>query len=100
MFEEEKIITLCKPIALGTGDAAITYNELHLREPSADEIARAQIGAPTNTDITLNLTSLVTKVPRKAVGQMCQRDLRKVAAFFDQDSSDGELEVGQSSSQN
>lgn len=96
MFEEEKTITLRKTLALGTGDSAITYSELTLREPTAVEIAKAQIGAPTDTDITLNLLCLVAKIPRKAADQLCQRDLRTVANFFGQTSDDGEMEVGQS----
>jgi hypothetical protein len=96
MFAEEKVITLRKPLVLGTGEGAVTHTELTLREPTAGEIAKAQIGAPTDTDITLNLLSLVAKIPRKAADQLCQRDLRTVAGFFGQTSDDGETEAGQS----
>lgn len=94
MFEEEKTIQLRKPLVLGTGENAITYSELKLREPNAGEIARAQIGAPTDTDISLNLLCYVAGIPRKAADQLCQRDLRTVASFFSQDSDDGEPEAG------
>jgi hypothetical protein len=96
VFEEEKTITLRKPITLGSGDGAITYTELALREPTAGEIATSQVGARNDTDITLNLASLVAKVPRKAVDQLCQRDLRTVAGFFGQDLDDGEPTNGAS----
>lgn len=85
MFEEEKTIELKKPIVIGTGDNAITYTELKLREPKAGEIAKAQHGAPTGTDVTLNLIAAVCKIPRKAVDEICQRDLREAADFFGQD---------------
>ncbi|OOG61450.1 hypothetical protein B0E46_15855 [Rhodanobacter sp. B04] len=96
MFEEEKTITLNKPLVLGTGDAAQTWAEITLREPNAGEIAKAQVGAATDTDITINLASAVTKVPRRAIEQLCQRDLRTVGAFFGQISDAGALEAGQS----
>jgi len=85
MFEEEKTLTLRKPIVIGSGETAITYTELTLREPKGGEIAKAQHGAPTGTDVTLNLITLVCKIPRKAADEICQRDLREAADFFGQE---------------
>lgn len=98
MFEETKTITLRKPLIIGSGDGAITYTELELREPTAGEIANAQVGARNDTEITLNLASQVAKVPRKAIDQLCQRDLRVVSGFFWQGLDDGEAEDGATSS--
>ncbi|MGC1549439.1 MAG: phage tail assembly protein [Rhodanobacter sp.] len=92
-YEDEKTITLRKPVTLGAGDNPLVYTELKLIEPTAGQIARAQINAPTGTDVTLNLIHIVAKVPRTVAERLCQRDFKEAADFFGQDLDDGESEV-------
>lgn len=93
MYEDEKTITLRKSVTLGGGDKPLVYSELKLTEPTAGQIAKAQLDAPTGTDVTLNLIASVAKVPRKVAEMLCQRDFKEAADFFGQDLDDGDSEV-------
>lgn len=73
-FEEEKTITLRKPITIGAGEGAITYTELVLREPTAGELEKAS-KADTGFGVTINLISIIAKIPRSAIERLGQRDL-------------------------
>lgn len=97
MFVPEKILTLSSPIVLGKDDAAITYNELKLREPTAGELEKAA-AAGTSVGQTINLISLVAKVPRGVAERMSQRDFLEAGDFFGSFYSAGEKteEAGQS----
>ena len=63
MFEEEKTITLIKPVAIGKGEAAISYEELNLREPTAGELEKAA-RADTSIGVVINMISLVARRKR------------------------------------
>lgn len=80
-MDDEKKITLRKPIALGSGDGAVTYSELVLREPTAGELEKAS-RADTNIGIMINLVSAIAKVPRSVAEQLSQRDLGEVSAYL------------------
>ena len=88
-FEEEKTIALRKPIVLGE----LSYDHLDLREPLAFEIAKAQT-AVTSADAAITLISLVAKVPRKVVEQLCQRDFNEANLFLAQAADSGEPVTG------
>ncbi|WP_431276278.1 phage tail assembly protein [Variovorax ureilyticus] len=77
MDETEKTITLRKPVKL----ADIEYTSLTLREPTAGEIEKAA-NATTNVGVVINLISLVAKVPRKAIENLCKRDLQEAGDFW------------------
>ncbi|MCP1376047.1 phage tail assembly protein [Dyella lutea] len=79
--EEEKTITLRKPVTLGSGDGAITYTELKLREPLGLELEKAS-RADTNFGQMITLISLIAKVPRAAAERLCQRDLQEANDYL------------------
>ena len=89
MLEEEKAITLIKPVVLGKGDSAITYSEVTLREPEAGELEKAS-RADTNTGAAITLISLVAKIPRSAAEKFCQRDLKACNDFLASFGADGQ----------
>lgn len=96
MYEtDEKTITLRKPVTLGSGDAAITYAELKLREPTAGELEKAS-KADTGIGVMINLISTVAKVPRAVAERLSQRDFREVNQYLEGFSKPGENEAGQS----
>lgn len=79
--EDEKTITLRKPLTIGTGDGAITYAELALREPTAGELEKAS-RADTGVGTMINLVSAIAKIPRSAAEQLSQRDIGEVSDFL------------------
>lgn len=97
MFEEEITITLVKPVVIGKGDAAITYEELKLREPTAGEIEKAT-RADTSVGAAITLISLIAAIPRSAAEKLCKRDLVKANTFLEgfTDAGPSEVEAGQS----
>lgn len=98
MFEtDEKTITLRKPVTLGSGDAAVTYAELKLREPTAGELEKSS-KADTSIGMTINLISIVAKVPRAVAERLSQRDLGEVGAYLNSFTEPGQPEeaAGQS----
>lgn len=80
-MEDEKIIKLRKPLTIGSGDGAITYTELTLREPNAGELEKAS-RADTSVGTMINLVSAIAKIPRAAAEQLSQRDLGEVSTFL------------------
>ena len=80
-MDEEKTIQLRKPLTLGSGDGAIIYPELKLREPTAGELEKAS-RADTSVGVMINLVSAIAKIPRTAVEQLSQRDLAEVNAYL------------------
>ena len=76
-FEEEKVITLRKPVELGP----LTYSELALREPTAGELEKAS-KAGSRVGETINLIHMIAKIPRTAAERLSQRDLLEAADFF------------------
>lgn len=81
MFEDEIVVTLSKPVIIGTGDTTITYAELKLREPTAGEIEKAS-RADTNVGTAITLISLITKIPRGAIEKISRRDLMAADKFL------------------
>jgi hypothetical protein len=76
-FEEEKVITLRKPVELGP----LTYTELNLREPTAGELEKAS-KTGSRVGETISLITLIAKIPRTAAEKLSQRDLLEAADFF------------------
>ena len=92
-MEEQKTITLRKPVTLGTGDGAITYPKLELREPTAGELEKAA-RADTPVGVMINLISLITAVPRAAVEKISRRDLEEATAYLSGFTNPGESTDG------
>jgi hypothetical protein len=69
-------ITLRKPVEF----AGETYAELHLREPSADELVRMA----TESGIKGSLFSIfvITGIPLGAIGKIGARDLRRASNYL------------------
>ena len=80
-LEEEKTITLIKPITIGKGDSSITYTEIHLREPDAGEIEKAS-RADTQIGVVINMVHLIAKIPRAAAEKLCQRDISQASEYL------------------
>ena len=78
---EEKTITLRKPLSIGSGEKAITFETIDLREPTAGELDQAS-RSPSQVGMVISLISLVAKIPRKAVEGMSQRDLKDCSDFL------------------
>lgn len=96
MFEEEITITLSKPITIGKGENAITYEEIKLREPVAGEIEKAS-RADTSVGSAITLISLVAAVPRGVAEKLCKRDLVAANKFLEGFTGAGQTEeAGQS----
>jgi hypothetical protein len=75
--EQELTLTLRKPVKLGD----VEYGHLELREPNAKQLAEA-CKAGNDVEVAIALISMVAKVPRAAVGQLCQRDFKEASDFF------------------
>ena len=80
-MDETITIALRKPVSLGEGAKAISYDHLDLREPTAGELARAD-AAGSNVAMVIALISLVSGTPKSAVEKLCQRDFQEAADFF------------------
>jgi len=85
---EEKILKLRKPISIGKGDDALTYDSLNLREPTAGELDKA-MSASTNIGIGIMLIHLVAGVPKLAVEKLCQRDFTEANEYLGGFTDDG-----------
>jgi hypothetical protein len=85
---DEFVMTLRKPITLGSGDAAITYDKITLREPEAGELEKATKES-TNVGVSITLIQLIAGIPRKAVEKMAQRDLREASDYLGGFTPDG-----------
>jgi len=84
-LQDTKTITLRKPITVGEQ----TVTEITFREPTAEEIGRAQDKATNNTFATINLVAIVGGVSRAVAGKLSQRDFMEAAnylALFTEDS--------------
>jgi hypothetical protein len=75
--QDEKTITLRKPVSLGN----VEYATLDLREPTAGELSKAS-KAGGNVDVAIMLISLIAKVPRGAIEKLSQRDLQEASDFL------------------
>lgn len=89
MLEEEKTITLIKPVTLKAGDAEKVLTEVKLREPNGEELDKAE-REPTIFGSTITMVSLQTGQPRSLIAKMCQRDLQECNRFFAQFSISGQ----------
>lgn len=82
MFDDEIIIPLSKPVIIGKGEAAISYHELKLREPTAGELEKAT-RADTSIGAAITLISLISTIPRSAVERISKRDLVAANNFLE-----------------
>jgi hypothetical protein len=76
---EEKDLALRKPVRLAEQE----YDKLHLREPTAEELAKAS-REPTDVDMLISLVHQVAAVPRTVAARLSQRDLQECGRFFGQ----------------
>ena len=82
-MDETITVALRKPVQIGEGAKAISYDHIDLREPTAGELARADT-AGGNVAMVIALISLVSGTPKSAVEKLCQRDFQEAADFFGQ----------------
>jgi hypothetical protein len=79
---EETTIELSKPVSLGKGDAAVIYEKLELREPSAGELEKAS-RSDTSVGSAITLIGLITGIPRAAIEKISKRDLVAANRFLE-----------------
>lgn len=78
-MQEEKNIPLRKPIVLGN----VTFAELNLREPVAEELSKAiAYGGNNNAAVAISLISQVAGVPMAVANKLCQRDFAEANDFL------------------
>lgn len=73
---DEKTITLRRPVEAN----GQSYSELNLREPTADELL--QINKFSGTEADIFAVSLISGVPKAAIGKIGARDLIAAAGFI------------------
>lgn len=83
-MEEQKTITLRKPVTLGTQ----TWETLELREPTAGELKRAS-GTLNAAESNILLISIVAKVPVPAVEMIGARDFKEATEYLAGFTADG-----------
>lgn len=93
MFEDEITIILSKPVTIGKDEAAISYHELKLREPTAGELEKAT-RADTSIGAAITLISLISAIPRSAVERISKRDLVAANNFLEGFTEPGQSVVG------
>jgi hypothetical protein len=94
-MEEEKIIVLRKPITIGD----VTFAELNLREPVAEEMSKAvAYGGSNNVAVAISLISQVAGVPMAVANKLGQRDFAEANGFLSVFGAPGP-EIGETSSQ-
>lgn len=76
-MDDEKRLILRKPVTVGD----VTYEHLDLHEPTAGELAKATAsGSPVEQSI--QLISIVAKLPRAVISGLCQRDFQEAAEYL------------------
>lgn len=88
MQPEEMILKLRKPVTIGSGDGAVTYDTLNLREPMAGELEKA-MAASTTIGIGILLIHQVAGVPKLAIEKLCQRDFTEANEYLGGFTDDG-----------
>jgi hypothetical protein len=79
---EELVLKLRRPLTIGKGENAVSYETLTLHEPNGfqlDRSAREFTGAGQK----MMLIHLITGVPFKAVQTIGQRDLQEASIYLD-----------------
>jgi hypothetical protein len=79
---EEYVLKLRKPLTIGTGENAVTYETLTLHEPNGAQLDRAGREF-TGAGQKMMLIQLIANVPRKAVEKISQRDLQEASEYLD-----------------
>lgn len=80
-FVDEITIPLRKPVTIGKGDAAVTYSEITLQEPTGGQKDKAA-REPNDTRAAIALISMVGKIPRVVVERLCRRDFEEACNFL------------------
>lgn len=80
-FIDEMTIPLRKPVTIGKGDGAITFDNLELAEPNGGQKDKAS-REPNDVRAAISLISSVAKVPRLAVEKLCRRDFEEACNFL------------------
>jgi hypothetical protein len=81
-MQDEITIELSAPVSIGKGEAAVIYEKLDLREPTAGELEKAS-RADTSVGSAITLISLITAIPRGAVEKIKKRDLVAANRFLE-----------------
>ena len=85
-IELEKTIPLRKPVTLGKDKdpAQLTYTELKLREPTADEVDKFIIkqGSSPGLSAMYYLIATVSGVPEPAIRKIGQLDIKEAMRFL------------------
>jgi hypothetical protein len=90
-MEDEKIITLKKPIKVGD----MEFSSLTLREPTAGELERAtKHDRPIS--VSIDLIAMVAGVPRAVAERLPSRKLKEASEFIGGFSEDSQ-ETGETS---
>ncbi|HDR9065477.1 TPA: phage tail assembly protein [Burkholderia contaminans] len=84
-MEDEKIITLAKPIKVGD----MEYQSLTLREPTAGELERATREGRSGLTTTIDLIAMVAGVPRTVAEKLPSRKLTEASKFIAGFTDDG-----------
>lgn len=95
---ESHTIVLDRPLVLGSGDAAVTFHELSLREPTMGEL-RAARRAGDDLDMLACLIQQVCSIPMAVVDRLPQRVVGEAGAFFGQFSTEQSLAASSSAAQ-
>ncbi|MBR8234601.1 phage tail assembly protein [Burkholderia sp. AU42008] len=80
-MESTKTITFRKPITVGTGDGAKTYESVTLREPLAGDYEAAEKNAG-KYGFLVALIALISEVPIDGVDQMFSSQLDEAEDYF------------------
>ncbi|WP_227459316.1 phage tail assembly protein [Cupriavidus pauculus] len=88
-YPEELEITLRKPVVLGKGESALTYEKLTLREPTAGELEKATTTTTNDLSMSITLISLVSGLPRGVVERIGQRELKEANEYLGGFTEDG-----------
>jgi hypothetical protein len=70
-----------KPIVIGSGNDAVTYAHVDLREPMAFELEQAQ-RADTPVGSVITLVSVIGKIPRLVAEKMSGRDINRASNYL------------------
>lgn len=86
---EELVLPLRKPVVIGKGADALTYDKLILREPTAGELEKATTSTTSDIGMSITLISLVAGVPRGVAEKIGQRDLKEANEYLAGFTEDG-----------
>lgn len=81
-LQDMLVLNFRKPIIIGKGDGAVTFEKVVLREPKAGEMEKAR-RADTDVGYVITLIHLVGAIPRKVAEEIPQTELAEASGFFE-----------------